>query len=71
MKGFKLKKNFSRLVLCVSVFVYMYVCIYTTGVSGVNGGTKGGSDSLKLELQIVVSHYVDVGKGTRDPLQEQ
>lgn len=42
-----------------------HVCLYCTCVPGDLGGEKKSSDSLGLELGIIVSYYVGAGYSVR------
>lgn len=50
------------------MFVFLGICVYTHHVYA---GTCGGqhTESLGLELQVVVGHYVDAGTEPRSSLR--
>lgn len=45
--------NFLKIVI-----ILLHICLYTMCVSGAHGVLKRASDSLELELQMVVGHHV-------------
>ena len=51
---------FKNLFLCVWIFC-LHACLCTRSVSGTCEGQKRALESLKLVLQMVVSHHVDAG----------
>jgi hypothetical protein len=53
--------SFLRFVMCLNVLL---TCKCTIFVSGICGGQKRLSDSLRLELEMGVSHHMDPGNGT-------
>lgn len=56
--GFKIIFIFSVWVFC------FHVCLCTTCMHGASWGQRTVSDPLELELQLVVSHHVDVENWT-------
>jgi hypothetical protein len=55
--------GFVLFVLCVWVFC-LHVCLCPTCMAGVCEGQKRALDPLKLELQMLVNHYVGAGNQT-------
>lgn len=43
----------------------LHICMYTTSIPGTYGGHKRVSHPLEMELQLIVSHYVEDGNGTQ------
>ena len=52
---------FSDLCMCEW---FACVCAYVSYVSGGHGSQNKASDPLELDLQAVVSHYMDAGSQT-------
>lgn len=45
----------------------LHLCLHTVWMHDVCGGQKRGPDALKLELRLVVSHWVGARKQTQVP----
>ena len=59
---------FLRFIYCIILYIWvfcMHMCMCTTQMPTAPKDQTRASDSLRLELQMVISHYVGAGNQTR------